>query len=349
MLMRRNATRFIGGFGNVRAHRWLILILVPGLLCTGCFDQGILLTPVSTNRELVESELLRESFFAADKIALVDVSGTISNSETGGLFGGGEIPTSLLLEQLHMARRDSSVKAVLLRINSPGGTVTASELMHDEIRAFRKQTGKPVVAVMMDVAASGGYYIACACDEIVAQPSTITGSIGVIMQSFELSGTLGKLGITTDAITSGPKKDAGSPFRVMTDEERALFQAIIDDMYGRFVDVVVQGRPALDEADVRRIADGRVYTAGQALELGLIDRVATLRQVIGSMKKRIGASKVRVVAYRRPLGYKPNYYAGAPDPQPTNVNLINVNLPDWLANPAPRFMYLWQPGTWSPN
>jgi len=322
-----------------------LLVAAPCILCTGCFDGGILLTPVSTRRELVESTLIRESFFARDKIAIIDVTGTISNSASGGLFGGGENPTSLLLEQLHKARRDSRVKAVLLRINSPGGTVTASELMHDEIRAFRKETSKPVIAVLMDVAASGGYYIACACDEIVAHPSTITGSIGVIMQTVQIAGTLAKLGVTTDAITSGPNKDAGSPFRTMTPEERELFQKIIDEMYERFVQVVVQGRPNLDEATVRRIADGRVYTAAQAVELGLVDRLATMREVIRSTKKRIGAEKIRVVAYHRPLGYKPNYYAHTPAPGSIDINLIRIDLPNWLGSTTPKFMYLWQPGS----
>ena len=214
-----------------------------------------------------------------------------------------------------------------------------------EIRAFRKETSKPVIAVLMDVAASGGYYIACACDEIVAHPSTITGSIGVIMQSFDIGGTLAKLGVTTDAITSGPNKDAGSPFRAMTPDERELFQKIIDEMYERFVQVVVEGRPKLDEATVRRIADGRVYTATQAVELGLVDRLATMREVIGSTKKRIGADKVRVVAYHRPLGYKPNYYAHAPAPGSFDINLIRIDLPDWLGSATPKFMYLWQPGS----
>ena len=322
-----------------------LLVAFPCVLSAGCYHGGILLTPVSTRRELVESTLIRESFFARDKIAIIDVTGTISNSTSSGLFGSGENPTSLLLEQLHKARRDSHVKAVLLRINSPGGTVTASELMHDEIRVFRKETGKPVIAVLMDVAASGGYYIACACDEIVAHPSTITGSIGVIMQTFQIGGTLAKLGVTTDAITSGPNKDAGSPFRSMTPDERELFQKIIDEMYERFVQVVVEGRPKLDEETVRRIADGRVYTAAQAVELGLVDRLATMREVIRSTKKLIGAEKVRVVAYHRPLGYKPNYYAHAPSPGSIDINLIRIDLPDWLGSATPQFMYLWQPGS----
>ena len=228
-------------------------------------------------------------------------------------------------------------------LSPTGGTVVATELMHDEVKRFRKSTGKPVVAVTMDVAASGGYYIACACDEIVAQPSSVLGSIGVIMQMFDVSGTMHKIGVKSEAVVSGPRKDAGSPFRTMTPEERALFQGIVNDMYGRFVDAVADGRPDLDRDEVRSIADGRVYTARQALELGLIDRIATLRDTIAAVKRQVGTEKIRLVAYRRQFDYRPNYYAQAPHRGPTAVNLLNVNVSDWMGNTTPRFMYIWSP------
>jgi protease-4 len=332
-------------------HQKLIALrslLLPALLAAtaplaGCIGDSILLTPVSTKRELVETEMFRESFFARDKIALIDVSGILLNAPKPELLGEGEHSVSLLLEQLQKAREDDRVKAVLLRINSPGGTVTASELMHDEVVHFRKASGKPVIAYTMDVAASGGYYIACGCDEIIAHPSSITGSIGVVMQMFDVSGTLHKIGVSTDAITSGPRKDAGSPFRPLEPEERELFQEIVNDMYGRFVSVVAEGRPGLDEEKVRAIADGRVYTAQQALELGLIDRIATLRQAIALTKKHAGTEKIKLVAYHRPLGYRPNYYAETPAGQPQQINVFNIDMPRWLDRTTPRFLYLWSP------
>ena len=329
-----------------RPRRAILLILVAAATgISACSAPSLLITPVSSRRQLEESELSRDSLFARDKIALIDISGTIQNSETGFFLNPGDNPVSLLLEQLDAARRDHAVKAVVLRINSPGGTVVASELMHDEITHFRKTTGKPVVAVMMDVAASGGYYVACACDEIVAQPSTVTGSIGVIMLLFDATGTMNMIGLKGDAITSGPFKDAGSPFRAMKPEEREWFQKIVLDMYERFVKVVVAGRPKLDEAAVRKLADGRVYTAGQALEVGLVDRVATLRDTVDVLKKRTHSSAVRLVVYGRPYDYRPNYYASAPTPPAaTNVNLLNVNLPASLLPRAPQFLYLWAPG-----
>jgi len=322
----------------------LAVIVVSLLVATGgCMPQGLLIQPVSTNQALVETVVYREAAFASDKIAVVDVDGLLINAHEPELFSRGEHPVGLLLEQLDKARRDRRVKGVVLRINSPGGTVTAAELMHQEIARFREKTGTPVVAALMDVAASGGYYVACACDEIIAQRSTVTGSIGVLMQTFDLTGTMAKLGIGADAVTSGPHKDAGSPFSKMTAEQRAIFQAIVDELYDQFVAVVAAGRPNLDEPQVQALADGRVYTAGQALEFGLIDRIGTIRDAVAAAKTRSGAKKVRVVRYRRPLGYVANYHAAAP-PQPGDVNLINFDLPWLWTLTTPRFLYLWAPG-----
>ena len=320
----------------------ILALVVLAAVSPGCMPPSLLITPVTSKRQLVETELSRDSLFALDKIALIEVSGMIQNAPATRLLGEGEHSVSLLLEQLDKARRDPLVKAVILRINSPGGTVVASELMHDEITHFRGK-GKPVIAVMMDIAASGGYYIACACDEIVAQPSTITGSIGVIMLMFDVSGTMTKIGLKSEAITSGVHKDSGSPFRTMRPEERELFERIVQDMYGRFVKVVADGRPNLDEDAVRALADGRIYTASQALELGLIDRVATMREAIDSTRARVGSKNIRLVTYHRPLGYRPNYYAEAPRTG-GDVNLLNIDLPSLVPPVTPQFLYLWSPG-----
>ena len=332
---RTNATWFL---------RSLLLLIAPTFASVGCNAPSFLITPVTSSRNLVETVLQKETLFGGQKIVLIDVSGVLMNSERSQFFSRGEHPVSLLLEQLDKARRDAAVKAVILRINSPGGSVVASELMYDEVRYFKKKTGKPVVALMMDVAASGGYYIACACDEIVAQPSTVTGSIGVIMQLFDVSNTMSKIGVKSEAITSGAMKDAGSPFRQMLPVERALFQDIVNDMYERFVKVVAAGRPNLNEAQVRKLADGRVYTASQAKAVGLIDDIRTLRDTIRQLKTRIGAEKIRLVTYHRPADHKPNYYASAPRHAGVDVNLLKLDLSDWANLGTPGFMYLWQPG-----
>jgi protease-4 len=321
------------------------MLLLMSSALAGCKAPSLLITPVSGRKDLVETEILRDGVFPRDKIALIEVSGMIRNSESGFILNPRDNPVSVLLEHLDKAACDHSVKAVILRINSPGGTVVASELMHEEIMHFRKKTDKPIVAVMMDMATSGGYYIACACDEIVAQPSTVTGSIGVLMLMFDASGTMSKIGLHSEAITSGRYKDAGSPFRPLLPDERELFRTIVMDMYERFVGVVMAGRPKLSEEEVRKLADGRVFTANQALKAGLIDRIASLRETTCSLKEQIGSRGVRLVAYQRPYDYRPNYYANAPmQPPTTNVNLLNINMPNSLLPRAPEFLYLWAPG-----
>jgi len=164
------------------------------------------------------------------------------------------------------------------------------------------------------------------------------------MMTVDLSGTLGKIGVSTDAITSGPHKDSGSPFRPMRPEERQLFQTIVDDMYAKFLEVVVAGRPRLTKEKIRELADGRVYTATQALQNGLIDRIATMRDTIGEIKERIGARSIKLVTYNRVTQYKPNYYAEAPAAASHDVNFLKFDTHGSLMPPTPQFMYLWAPG-----
>jgi protease-4 len=216
--------------------------------------------------------------------------------------------------------------------------------MYDEVRRFRQRTGKPVIAAMLDLTASGGYYLACAADTLYAQPTTVTGSIGVILMLPEFAGTMQKIGVEVNIIKSGAMKDAGSMFRQMKPEERAMFQKLIDGMYARFLGVVEKGRPNIPPERLRELADGRVFLGPEAKELGLVDEVGTLRDAIQAAKVAAGleGKAIKVVEYGRPLDYKPNIYARAPAaPQ---VNVVNVDLPDWLHDPTPQLLYLWAPG-----
>lgn len=325
---------------NGSHHRlWsaLLLLVVGG----GCLPDSFIITPVRYDRALTQEELFRESLFTDGKIAVIEVDGIILNGKAGGLFTPGENPVTYLLEQLDKARQDPRVKAVVLRINSPGGSVTASELMYNELLRFR-ETGKPVVVMMLDLAASGAYYIACGADEIVAARSTVTGSIGVIMQTFDATGTLDKIGLRADAIKSGDQKGAGSPFERMTPAQREVFQEMILEMYNQFVDVVAKGRN-LPRERVLELADGRIYTAAQAQAVGLIDRIGTMNDALARAKARAGIDSATVVTYMRPYGFAPNYYAaGGQPPARTQVNMLNIDLSDrWQADAAP-FMYVWQ-------
>ncbi len=316
----------------------LVIALAASGACspTGSFK----VTAMPSDLSLEERIITRHRGWVSDRIAVIDIAGVLMNGREMGLLSEGEHAVSFVVEKLHKAAADKRVKAIVLRINSPGGTVTASDILYEEILAFKKRTGKPVVAYFQDVAASGAYYLACAADEIVAQRTCVTGSIGVIMQMVNLSGTMSKLGITTDAITSGPLKDAGSPFRPMKDAERRLFQEMVDGFYARFVEVVDAGRPKLSREEVTKLADGRVYIANKALEVGLIDRIGTIQAAVEIAKGRAGVEAAHVVLYHRPMAWSPNIYARTPARNVPTVNIMNINLPNlWTRQPS--FMYIW--------
>ena len=214
----------------------------------------------------------------ADKIAVIYVDGVIIGGRgQSGLFAetGG---TDYLIKQLHEAREDKSVKAILLRINSPGGSAPASQEMGEEIKKVRA-SGKLVVASMGDVAASGGYWLAACSDKIYANPSTLTGSIGVYMPYTNWEELYEKIGVRQEKIKSGPHKDILSPERSMTEEERAIIQTMVDDMYNQFVTIVSEGRK-MEPERVRQLADGRIYTGNQAKELGLVDELGNMYDAI---------------------------------------------------------------------
>src|SRR5438093_1223200 len=246
------------------------------------------------------------------KILLLDLSGVFSD-EPPSLSITTSPPRVPLLarvqEELRKAEKDDRIKALIVRINSPGGTITASDTLYREIHEFKRRKKVPAIAAIMDVGASGGYYAALATDTIVAHPTAVTGSIGVVMLTVNAQGLMEKIGVAPLAIKSGSMKDAGSPFRALNPEERAVFQGVINDMYGRFVTLIVQSRK-IQEERVRAFADGRVYTAEQALALGLVDRVAYLDEVVEMAKKAAGVDEARVVMYHRPKEYRASIYSG---------------------------------------
>lgn len=251
---------------------------------------------------------------ARAKIALIDVEGVLTSDHQESLLGSKESQVVSFVEKLKLAEADPDVKAVIVRIDSPGGDVTTSDVLYHELAEFKARKKVPVVAAFMGVAASGGYYLASAADTIVAHPTCITGSIGVISMHISLAGLLEKIGVKVEAVKSGANKDMGSPFRGMTDDDRKLFQSLIDQFYGRFVSVVAEGRKGkLTEAQVRTLADGRVYTAAQALEAKLVDRVGYLADAVAEARSRSGAGKVQVVMYSRRPGRLDNEYSSGPN------------------------------------
>lgn len=312
--------------------------LLAALLLAGCSVISLDLQP--RIRPLAE-ETVEGS--GAAKILLLDLSGVLAE-DTPGLSIGTPPPRVPLLarvrEELRKAEEDDRVKAVVVRINSPGGTITASDILHREISSFKARRGVPVVAAIMDVGASGGYYAALAADRIVAHPTTVTGSIGVVMLTVNAQGLLEKLGVAPLAIKSGPLKDAGSPFRKLTDEERAVFQGVIDDMHTRFVRLIAASRN-LPEERVRALADGRIYTAAQALGLGLVDRVGYLDDAVAMARQAAGLGEARVVMYHRPREYRANFYSSTP--ATPSAEAAFAHLAALVGGSGPRFFYLWWP------
>jgi protease-4 len=232
---------------------------------------------------------------SGDAIALVHVQGIIAESTGGGPLGlGSESGTQTIVNQLEQAGRDRSVKAVVIRINSPGGSAAASQEIYDAVKRLRDEHSKPVIASMGDMAASGGYYIAAGADEIYANPATLTGSIGVIMQSINLTSLFERYGIKSDTIKSGPYKDTGSMWRNMTEEERKYWQLMVDDVYDQFVQAVAEGR-SMEVAEVKKLADGRVFTGQQALDFGLVDQLGGLRDALESAKRKAGITGLATI------------------------------------------------------
>ncbi len=316
-------------------------MLLAALALPGCAFVVADLNPFAARPQALEEHVVEGEGKA--KILVVDVSHVISDEERGGTLGIGkeESVVARVTEELRQAGDDDRVQAVVLRINSPGGTVTASDTLYHVIRDFAAKKPVPVVAQLMDLGTSGAYYAALATDEIVAQPTTVTGSIGVVMVSVNLEGLLNKIGVKNQTLKAGTFKDIGSPLRPMTQEERQILQSVLDDMRGRFVELVRERRPQANAEMFANVTDGRIITAGQALQAGLIDRIGYLDDAITVAKQRAGLTEARVVLYRRGNEFSENIYSKA-GAAPAQVNLINFDL-SALAGRGPAFMYLWQP------
>ena len=319
-------------------HR-LVWVFLLFFVLGGCIHVDLF----SGNGALQETSISGEG---PDKILLIDISGTLTTSKDSGLFSAPSLPARLK-EELTKAEKDDHIKAIILRINTPGGTVTSSDILFHELQAFKEKRKVPIIASIMDLGTSGGYYVAMASDYIFAHPSTITGSIGVIMLTLNGQGFLEKIGIEPMAIVSGPKKSMGSPFRAMKDEERAIFQDVIDRLFARFLSVVEQGRPKLTAAQIRELADGRIYTADVAKAKGLIDEIGYLDDAIERAKKNAKLTDAQVITYTRsnPETHQ-NIYSHFEPPTvgPLGFPQINTNtILGALHGGTPHMMYMWIP------
>jgi protease IV len=267
---------------------------------TGCIPQSMTISLGGRGARLAETTIHHDPAAAgtpADKIALIDLRGLITETAVSTLTSSTPSPIDALTARLNKAARDNTVKAVILRINSPGGSVTASDIAYREIQRFKNETGKPVVASLGEVAASGGYYTALAADEIVTMPTTITASIGVIIPSVNLSRGLNMIGIVSNPIVSGPNKAMGSPLSPEQAGHVALLQGIVDEFYANFKGLVIERRPGLEAQYVQEATDGRVVTGRRAVAIGLADRTGDLYDAFDRAKQLAGIESARLVKY----------------------------------------------------
>jgi protease-4 len=318
-------------------RRWLVIVitsLVVLALLVGACSFGVLLGAAGGGGGAVSGGGFPS--LSGDTVAVISIEGVITGGDGGGdLFGTAGAQSGRIIRDLKRAQRDGSVKAIVLRVDSPGGGVTASEEVHREIVRTKDEFKKKIVVSMGSLAASGGYYVSAPADKIVANESTLTGSIGVILTVPVISGLLDKVGVETVVIKSGLHKDDTSGFRPLTPEDRRLLQDLVDESYNQFVEVVVSGRH-MERQKVLEAADGRIFTGRQARGLGLVDELGGEDRAIEEAAKLAGIpGKPRVIRYRQP-GLFESFSSVFSRPSTESVLIEALGL-----DPSPRLEYLY--------
>jgi protease IV len=331
-----------------------ICLLAAVLFATGCSPVTVSFTLFADERRLSEAVVDAPKGASDRKILILDVRGLIADRHDLGLFGQTASPVDDLAAGLRKAESDPNIKAVVLRINSPGGTVAATETMYREVRGFAERTGRPVVASLGEIAASGGYYLALSADRIVAEPATIAGSIGVIIPSINVSEGLNRIGIRSRSIVSRPNKDLANPLEPMEERHYEVLQAIVDEFYAHFRGLVAERRgprsgqaaptTPLDAARFEELTDGRVVTGARAVEAGLADQTGGLREAVTAAQTMAGVGPCKTVKYFRPSAPPPRtaYAQHGDAPAGTEFNLLQLRIPG-LAPHGPGVYYLWIP------
>ena len=314
----------------------LIAVLVCSILGSGCATINLGPSLGTLEEVTIEGE-------GPGKILLVNVDGVINNKKDRTLSGS-TLRLGMVEEIrsiIDKAEKDDKIKALLIKMNSPGGTVTASDIIFHLLKTYKEKSKVRIYIQVMDLAASGGYYIALAGDEIIAHPTSLIGSIGVIALKVNLQGLMSKVGVSWEIVKSGDKKDFMSPFRAFTKEERELFQGAIDRLHNRFVTLIANNRSALDISEVRSLADGRVFDAEEAKGLNLIDHIGYVKDTIHRIKSDLNNSSLKLVTYHRNDDFQGNIYSQFQ--KPTSFNLINLDLGFNPNSLSPYFMYIWSP------
>lgn len=322
---------------------WVAVVLAIMLLCS--FAALLPLAYAGLGRQNDErpfaEAFIRGDRQASDKVLDIALTGTIADVDAGS-----PSLVASIIAQLRQARTDDAIKGVLIEMNTPGGGITASDILYHEIDRFRIERKIPVVVLCNDVTASGGYYAAMGTDHIMAHETSLVGSIGVIAQLPDVSGLMGKVGVRMNVVKSkradGSEsfKDIGSPYREMTSAERALMQDLIQRMWGRFVDVVASGRKGkLTRDQIAALADGRVWTGRQALDLKLVDSLGYQEDAYAKVLELAHLEKSKLVRYKRPFNLFGDLF-GVRESAPDMRALLEQAL-DPAGSTAPRLMYLW--------
>ncbi|MCG6535141.1 MAG: signal peptide peptidase SppA [Syntrophales bacterium LBB04] len=321
----------------MRKYFMLIIVLAILILTVACSAPRISLF-ADSSFPLKEFTLEGSG---VEKVLLIPVEGIISDAPQKGVIRSSPSMVQKIVSQLKKAEKDKQIKAVLLKINSPGGTITASDILYHEIMTFKERTGAKILVSMMDIATSGGYYISLPADMIMAHPTTVTGSVGVIFLRPKLRGLMDKIGVGVDVSKFGKNKDMGSPFRDYSEEEQILIQKTVDDMGQRFIGLVQKHRKPQPPA-LAVIATARLFLAEEAVNVGLVDKTGYLGDAVRESKKLAGIpADARLVVYRRTEYSEDNMYnvAGVAS-EDLHMSVVNIDLPESLGLNT-GFYYLW--------
>lgn len=314
---------------------WLLIVMA--VLVTGCSLPKV--TLFGEAQEPLQEYVLQGQ--GPGKILLLSIDGTISDRPQERILRSQPSMVQQAVSYLKHAEQDPEIKALLLKVNSPGGTVTASDILYHEISAYKQRTGVKMVVAMMNVAASGGYYISLPADHILAHPTTVTGSIGVIFMRPGVSGLMEKAGLEMRVNKSGPEKDMGSPFRPPTEEELTIFQGLTDGLANRFYDLVKQHRK-LQPEQFGQVATARVYLAPQAQALGLVDQIGYLDDAVAKAKEIAGLDPdARVITYRRHKVEDATLYNPAIQASGGDLQSLVPMLAPLAATAEAGFYYVW--------
>jgi protease-4 len=319
----------------MRRRSWLIMIAIIAVLA-GCSLPKLSLFPEAGPLKEVILEGSGE-----EKILVLTINGPISDQPKQKLLRSNPGMVQELVTHLQRAEKDSKIKALLLKVNSPGGPVTASDILYHEISEYKQRSGAKVIVAMMSVAASGGYYLSLPADWIMAHPTTVTGSIGVIFMRPGVSGFMEKYGFAMNINKSGEEKDMGSPFREPTAKDEAIFQDLTDQMAQRFYSLVQKHRK-LTTQQLEQIKTARIFLGPEAQKLGLVDEIGYLKDAVAKAKTLAGLkADAKVVTYRRQESEEDNIYNPVMSGPQGGPDANMPSLAHFLALPEAGFYYMW--------